>query len=110
MVKKYIDDPLCGFVSPSSYFAELNYGVQKIWKKSNEEKIPKNLPLYFIAGELDPLGQETKSIDKLIKRYQSYGITDIEHKYYPNGRHEMLNEVNKEEVYADVSNWLEKHL
>ena len=109
VVKKYLDDPLCGFTMPSGFFVDMLNGFNKIWKKSNEQKIPKNLPIYFLAGELCPVSQETKSIDKLMKRYQSYGIKDIEHKYYPNDRHEIYNEVNKKEVYEDVANWLEKH-
>lgn len=109
-VQKYIDDPLCGFTSPSGFFVEFIYGLKKIWKKQNEQKIPKDLPIFFIAGELDPVGQETKSINKLIKRYQSYGITNIDHKYYKNMRHETLNEVGKEQVYNDVNDWLQSHL
>ena len=110
VVKKYIDDPLCGFVEPAGYFVDLNVGVNKIWKKTNEQKIPKDLPLFFIAGLEDPLSKKTKSVQQLIKRYKSYGISNIEQKFYPNDRHETLQEVNKEEVYADVVNWLEKQL
>ncbi len=109
-VKKYVDDPLCGFASTSSYYAESIKGLKKIWNKKNEQKIPKDLPIYFIAGQFDPVGSETKTITKLMKRYKSYGITDVEYKFYEEGRHEMLNEINKEEVYQDVGNWFEKHL
>lgn len=109
-VQKYIDDPLCGFVSPASYFAELIYGLGKVWKKSNEMKIPKDLPFYFIAGEYDPVGGENKFIIQLINRYKKYGMKNIDQKFYPNLRHEIHNEVIKEEVYQDISNWLDSHL
>lgn len=109
-VKKYVDDPLCGFVMPSSYFVELGNGFTKIWKKSNEKNIPKDLPIFFIAGELDSVSKETKMAKQLAKRYRSYGITDVQEKYYPEARHEMLNELNKEEAYQDVTNWFDKHL
>jgi alpha-beta hydrolase superfamily lysophospholipase len=109
-VEKYINDPLCGFDSPASYFVELIKGLNKIWKKSNEKKIPLNLPIYFIAGEYDPVGNSTKFITKLINRYKSYGVHDLQYKFYDEARHEMLNEINKEEVYEDVYKWLESHL
>ncbi len=107
---KYIEDPLCGFVEPASYFVNLLEGTQKIWNKANEQKIPKDLPILFIAGEHDQLAMSGNSMNKLIRRYKSYGISDIEQKIYPNRRHETLNEFNKEEVYTDIDNWLEKHL
>lgn len=107
---QYIADPLCGFVEPASYFVNLLEGTGKIWNKSNEQKIPHDLPIFFIAGEQDQLAMANNSMNKLIKRYKSYGISDIEQKIYPNRRHETLNETNKEEVYEDIANWVDKHL
>ncbi|MHA1282308.1 MAG: lysophospholipase [Promethearchaeota archaeon] len=109
-VKKYVDDPWCGFVCPASFYLEMLKGLEKIWKKENEMKIPKDLPIYIFAGTEDPVSRGTKDIMPLIKRYKSYGIKDITYKFYEGGRHEMFNEINKDEVIKDVIDWLKSHL
>lgn len=58
------------------------------------ETIPKDLPIYIFAGEQDPVGNKCKTIKWLIEEYKKLGIKDIEYKFYKNGWHEMLNEIN----------------
>ena len=109
-VKKYVDDPWCGFVSPATLWLEFFKGFEKIWDEENEKKIPKNLPIYIIAGTECPVGNKTKGIKPLIKRYKAYGIKDLTNKFYEGARHEIFNETNREEVFKDVINWLNAHL
>ena len=109
-VQKYIEDPWCGFVSPARLWFEFLTGFEKIFNKENESKIPKDLPIFMIAGTLDPVGSKNKAITPLIKRYEEYGIKDVSHKFYEDARHEIFNEINREEVYKDVINWLDSHL
>ncbi len=110
-VDKYVEDPFCGFLCPAGISVELIYGITKIWKKENESKIPGDLPLFIIAGSEDAASNMTKSLKPLVTRYkEKWKIKDVTHKFYPGGRHEVFNEINREEVFNDVIGWLDSHL
>jgi len=109
-VQKYIDDPWSGFVSPANLWLEFIYGMEKIYDSKNEQKIPKNLPIYIMAGSLDPIGNKTKGVKAMISRFEKYSITDVTFKFYEDARHEIFNEINREEVFKDVINWLDSHM
>ncbi len=109
-VKKYVDDPWCGFINPASLWLEFLNGLEKIFHKNNQGKIPKDLPIFLIAGTLDPVGTKTKTLQTLMKRYREYGIKDVSHKFYEDARHEVFNEINRKEVFSDVINWLNSHI
>jgi alpha-beta hydrolase superfamily lysophospholipase len=110
VVQKYVDDPWCGFISPAPLWLEFIKGMEKIYDKKNEEKVPKDLPIYFIAGTLDPVGNKTKGVSAMINRFEKYGIKDISYKFYENAHHEIFNEINRDEVFSDVIYWLNSHL
>ena len=74
-------------------------------KKENLELIPKDLPVLIFAGDKDPVGDFGKGIKRLYECYKELGIHDLKYKLYKNGRHEMLNESNKDEVILDILNW-----
>ena len=105
-VDKYILDPYCGADFSASYFMDLIINFNTIAKNYN--KIPTNIPVYLFSGAKDPVGNMGKGVKKLFTKYQKLGLKNIEMKLYENGRHEMLNETNKEEVYQDVLNWINK--
>ncbi len=109
-VQKYVDDPWCGFINPAGLWLEFLNGLEKIFHKNNQEKIPKDLPVFLIAGALDPVGTKTKTLQTLMKRYKEYGIKDVSHKFYEDARHEVFNEINRKEVFSDVINWLNSHI
>ena len=109
-VMKYVNDPYCGFSSTTSLYYELLQGLTKIWKEENERKIPFDLPIYFISGSEDASNEMTSNLFKLIERYKSYGITNYTVKIYEGARHEIFNEINREEVFQDVINWLDSHI
>lgn len=109
-VQKYVDDPWCGFVSPATLWLEFNKGFEKIYYSKNEQKIPKDLPIHFIIGSLDPIGNKTKGVQAMINRLNKYGIKDVTYKFYQDARHELFNEINREEVFQDVINWLDSQL
>jgi alpha-beta hydrolase superfamily lysophospholipase len=108
-VYKYIADPYCGGVFSAGFFYDFTRGLKEMHKKENMNMIPKDLPVYFISGDKDPVGKNCKTIAKLIDEYRSLGIKDVEYKFYKDGRHEMLNEINRDEVMQDVINWLDAH-
>ncbi|MCK5005177.1 MAG: lysophospholipase [Candidatus Aminicenantes bacterium] len=110
VVDKYIADDYCGGIFSSGFFLDLFQGIKKINKKDNIRNIPVELPVYFISGEKDPVGDNSKGVVKVMKSFTKAGVKDIEYKFYENGRHEMLNELNKDEVYSDIFNWIESKL
>jgi alpha-beta hydrolase superfamily lysophospholipase len=109
-VQKYIDDPWCGFVSPATLWLEFVRGFEKIYDSENEQKIPKNLPIYFISGSLCAIGNKTKGVKAMINRLEKYGFKEVTYKFYEDARHELFNEINRKEVFRDVITWLNSHL
>ncbi|MHA1730028.1 MAG: lysophospholipase [Promethearchaeota archaeon] len=109
-VKKYVEDPLCGFACTTNLYDQLFYGTEKIWKEENEKKIPTDLPMFIISGSEDPVSNMAENLYKLIDRYEEYGIFDISFIIYQGARHEIFNEINRKEVFNDVINWLDSHL
>mgnify|MGYP001098355582 FL=1 len=106
VVKKYLEDPLCGFVCSNSFFSDLIYGLDFIHNENNLQKINKETPIYIFSGDADPVGDYGKGIEKVYEMYKNLGVSDINLKLYTEGRHEMLNEINKKEVYNDVLEWI----
>ncbi|MEH7385605.1 lysophospholipase [Bacillus sp. JJ1521] len=109
-VDKYIHDPLCGGVFTAGFFYDLVGGVAKVNLHSSNENIPKGLPMYFMAGDKDPVGNYSKGVLQAADMYKKTGIKDVTVQLYENSRHEILNELNKEEVFKDIINWLNMYL
>lgn len=105
-VQKYIDDPLCGFIPSCSLFRDMMTGVKFITNKKNLTAMNKDMPVYFMSGDMDPVGECGKGVQKAYNNFLEAGMKDVSIKLYPGGRHEMLNEINKDEVYADILAWL----
>jgi len=110
VVDAYISDPFCGFNMKNSYWLEFALGLKKIWKKKNEQKIPKDLPILLMTGSNDPVNVQTKTFLTLVERYQKLGIKDLTYKIYDQARHEILNELQKEQVKKDIIDWMDSHL
>ena len=77
-------------------------------KQEKSGMIPKDLPIYFVAGHKDPVGNCGKAVENVYKRYKNCGMKDVEIKLYPDDRHEILNELDKDQVYQDILTWLDK--
>lgn len=101
-VKVYEDDKWCGFPLTNSFFNDMTAGLKMIHKPENMKKIRKDLPVFFIFGAEDPVGEYGKSIENLRDIYVANGMTKVQLKAYPEDRHEILNEVDKELVEKDV--------
>lgn len=106
----YNHDPRCQFTFTLSGYEALLSTVLFDNQKNNIDMIPKDLPILLTSGELDPVGNLGKGVKKVYQQYVKTGITDIECKLYPEDRHEILNEPNKDEVYADILDWIERHI
>jgi alpha-beta hydrolase superfamily lysophospholipase len=109
-VKKYIDDPMCGTIFSSGFFTDILQGIMRISNPETVKKVPVDLPVYFFSGAHCPVGENTKGVKKVYTLFENAGIKDLACKFYENGRHEMLNEINKDEVYKDVLGWIDTHM
>lgn len=108
-VDKYIADPFCGTVFTAGFFYDFLGGLKSIADNSQINRVPKDLPIYIFSGDKDPVGKNGKGVLKLFKTYKEHGILDLTYKLYKDGRHEMLNEINKEEVSLDILKWINAH-
>ena len=110
IVDDYIAHPLCGFTASCGLLREMMKGIHYIQQKNNLAAMNKDLPVFFIAGGDDPVGPYGKGVQKCADTFVSVGMTDVKTKIYPLCRHEILNEINKEEVYEDVLRWIQTKL
>lgn len=110
IVGAYINDPYCGFICTVSFYHDL---IKLTSNASNKKKIRQTkheLPIYIISGEFDPVGSYGKEIKKFIILLKKLGFSNISSKLYPECRHEILNELNHEEVYNDIYHWILKRI
>jgi alpha-beta hydrolase superfamily lysophospholipase len=109
-VDKYVADDYCGFLCSTQFFKDLFYGLKQIHNPVAFNQIPIALPLLIFSGECDPVGGFTKGVNLFYKKLSEAGKQNIVLKFYQNGRHEMLNEINREEVFNDVVKWLKENI
>ncbi|MDF2987675.1 MAG: pldB [Eubacterium sp.] len=109
-VMKYADDPLCGFTCSIGFYYYFTDGLTKLYEKDKLAKIPKQLPVYIIAGEEDPVGNYGKKVTNLYNLYNALNLSDLELKLYKDCRHELLNETNRDDITEDIFNWIESRL
>jgi alpha-beta hydrolase superfamily lysophospholipase len=107
-VDAYIADPLCGFSRKPGGDTGFGRLAARVRDPAEIAKIRKDLPIYIFVGDKDPINQDLALLKPLTDRYRDAGLTDLEVKVYPGGRHEMLNETNRDEVIADLTRWLER--
>lgn len=108
-VDKYVADPRCGFVCTASFYYYFFKGIRDAFKKEHVQAIPKHIPVYAFAGDKDPVGLQGKGFLQLIENWKNVGMKDISFHLYKDGRHEMMNEINREEVLGNIIQWLHDH-
>jgi alpha-beta hydrolase superfamily lysophospholipase len=109
-VQKYVDDPWCGFPFTNRLVAEMSQCALEAADEVNLALTPKSLPILLFSGTADRVGGNGDYVEKLATAYRRVGIADVEVKLYADGRHEMLNESNRNDVHRDVLTWLQRHL
>ena len=102
-------DPYCGFLFTASGYRDMFRGLERLRKLDELKKIPKGLPVYLFSGDKDPVGNQGAGVNKVAEELRQAGLRDVSVKLYPGGRHEMFNETNAQEVYADLLAWLRAH-
>lgn len=110
VIRAYDADPLSGQPASAELMYEMMVGLEMIGNNSHMGKMKKDLPVLFIAGDADPVGSWGKGVRTVFDRFRSNGMQDISIKLYPGMRHEVLNELGKEQVWDDVLDWIEKKL
>lgn len=107
-VDEYIADPYCGFIASAQFYLDFAEGMSYLHSKNCFEKPPKDIPLLFYSGELDPVGGETIKVTQVYNQYLQHGFKNTELIINKGGHHENLNEINRDEVYKKMVDWLEK--
>ena len=110
VVDAYRADPLCRFLPTVGMYHDMMVGLQLLAKPANLARMDPDTPVYFFAGDRDPVGANGAGVKKVAGWFRDAGVKDLTVRLYPEGRHEMLNEANRDEVYRDVLSWLERRL
>lgn len=105
-VEKYDASPWAGFICAAGLYQDLTRGLMKIHRPKMITSIPRELPVFFVCGSEDPVGGYAKSVRRLAELYSEAGIKDVALKVYDGARHELLNEINRDEVTADLLDWM----
>lgn len=106
----YVTDPLCSFMFTVNAYYSMMAGMLGMQKKENISMIPKSLPVLFVSGAEDPVGNFGKGVRKVCEIYKSAGLRDVSLRLYEGDRHEILNETNREQVYQELYEWFEEKL
>jgi len=106
IVDAYIAHPLCGFTPTCGLLRDMMKGILYIETPKNLANMKKHLPVFFIAGAEDPVGPYGKGVEQAVKEFKPAGMVNVALKLYPEARHEILNEINRQEVYRDITRWL----
>ena len=109
-VDRYIADPLCGGEATVGLFLDMLGGIAFIGKQANVARMDKRTPVLFISGAMDPVGDLGKGVRKACESFRRAGVRDVTLKLYPGLRHEILNEAENKQVYADIWAWIETHM
>lgn len=107
-VDRYIADPYCGHQVSLQLWIDLFNGLLEIGDADQLRRIPAHLPVLIFGGDQDPVGQMGKGLPLLQKHFEQTGHDRVTLRLYSGGRHEMLNEINANEVFTDIINWLKE--
>jgi alpha-beta hydrolase superfamily lysophospholipase len=106
-VDRFVSDPLCGFVATTQLWIDMFRGLFLASRdRSRGRIVPKNIPIYIFAGAEDPVSDNCETLEELIAGYHKAGLRNVRYKFYEGGRHEMLNELNRDAVLRDLISWL----
>lgn len=109
-VDEYISDPYCGTVFSIQFYNDMLKGLLYISDMDNIKKTNNDIPLLVFSGTDDPVGENSKGVQKFHDKLKAAGIKNLTFKLFEEGRHEMLNETNRKEVYTFILDWLNKRI
>lgn len=105
-VKNYSNDELCDFTYSSSFYSDFFYFLNRLYISVSFKNIDRKLPIYIISGDMDPVGRYGKGVIQLNNFYKKLNFTNVQCKLYSNARHELHNEINRDEVFFNIDKWL----
>ncbi|MDD2647388.1 MAG: lysophospholipase [Eubacteriales bacterium] len=108
IVRKYDEDEDCGFAFTASGYYDMFDGMLRLTDDSFVRAVSPNLPILLLSGEEDTVGDKGLGVRLCAEQLERVGVHDVEMKFYPNARHEVLNEINKDEVYADILGFMSR--
>ncbi len=106
-VDAYMADERSHFIFTLNAYHNMLIGISRLHEKRRLDKMPKDLPVFFVSGQDDPVGEFGKAVHRAVKSFHDVGMTNVRLKLYPNDRHEILNETDRQIVFRDLSDWLE---
>ena len=109
-VDRYVNDPYCGFLFTGAGYRDMFRGLKRLTKTDELKKIGSDLPVLFLSGANDPVGNMGQGVRAVAEDYKAAGIKDVTVLLYPEGRHEMFNEINRNEVYRDLADWISRKI
>ncbi len=110
-VREYDEDPRCGFAYYTSFYHDFLRYLSALYQLKRFKSVSREIPVRIFSGEEDPVGLYGKGVKKLYQFYkEKLSFKEVEYHLYPEGRHEMFNELNSQEVLDDTLLWLEKIL
>ncbi|HIW74189.1 MAG TPA: alpha/beta hydrolase [Firmicutes bacterium] len=104
------NDPYCGFVFTNAGFRDLFRLLDTVTGRKWSDRVPRDLPVILLSGEEDPVGQYGKGVRQVYAWLKESGVRDLSIRLYPGARHELHNELNRDEFVADVAAWMEKRM
>ena len=109
-VRAYYQDPRCTFVFTLNGYFGLFSTIHYVSCMKHVRKIRKDLPVLFLSGADDPVGNFGEGVKKAYAQYRQAGIQDVKLKLYQDDRHEILQETDREKVFADIYQWCRRHM
>jgi alpha-beta hydrolase superfamily lysophospholipase len=106
-VDRYVADPLCGFGLDVEGVKAMFAGARQLSDPARVSAIRSDLPIYMVVGDMDPVNGQLALVNVLVSRLTDAGVKDVTLKVYAGARHEVFNETNREEVFADLIHWLQ---
>ncbi len=108
-VDRYVADPWCGFTTSPDVMPQMFGAAARLADPAVLAGIRSDLPVLVVSGDADPLAGGGALVELVGQRYREAGITDVTVRLYPEARHEIFNETNRDEITAFVINWLDAH-
>ena len=109
-VDKYIADPRCGFLFTARGYYDMFTGLKNLSRLHRLAALPGDLPVLFISGDADPIGTQGKGVNTVAQQFRDAGVRDVTVHLYPGARHELFNETNRDEITAELIDWLNRHM
>lgn len=103
---KYAGDPMCSFTFTANGFQTMFRLIYNLHDREKLKKMPPELPVIFLSGEDDPVGDYGKAVKQVYQSFREIGMENVQIKLYPKDRHEILNELDREDVYGDIYRWI----